>query len=287
MEVGELINAFAASVTQDDFCDGQKTKPTNWKSRINQWGSKGGCSGKNLYESLRKWDGKNVGYLGGPDAFVSKPAGTGYKWDLNKVDDDHFPIQAHHLIPKNFLPDQPICGFLAKKYTKLPKYQLEADTDYSNDHANNGYCMPYATPLAEWKQAGTDNDAKLIVAFSVMEQTKRQLHQGSHRERPYVEDPADPDEEQKIHPGGYLNAVKKYLNAVLTATMAHVDTCTICKPSKSKKDVQPLGATVEHVDQVSGIIKLLVDANRIFTSEPAYPLWNDESRKIKRPKWLT
>jgi len=183
MEVGELINAFAASVTQDDFCDGQKTKPTNWKSRINQWGSKGGCSGKNLYESLRKWDGKNVGYLGGPDAFVSKPAGTGYKWDLNKVDDDHFPIQAHHLIPKNFLPDQPICGFLAKKYTKLPKYQLEADTDYSNDHANNGYCMPYATPLAEWKQAGTDNDAKLIVAFSVMEQTKRQLHQGSHRER--------------------------------------------------------------------------------------------------------
>ena len=288
METGETISAaFQKGLEKDPFCDGEKSDPTNWQARINQWGSKGGCTGKNLYDSLRKWNGKKTGFLSGPQPYVAKPSGSGFKWDFGKVDEDHFPIQAHHLIPKNFLPDHPVCTFLAKKYTKHPKYKLTADTEYSNDHAHNGYCMPYATPLAEWKEAGSNDSYKLGISFSMMEETGRQLHQGSHREGPYDGPPdADPDEEASIHPSGYLNAVRKYLNAVLSVTEDHVDECTICKPSDSKKDVQPIAATVEHMDQVSGIIKLLVDANRIFVSEPASLWLKSRPGKLVRPQWL-
>jgi hypothetical protein len=279
VEIGETIfKAFQKSLDKDPFCDGEKSDPTNWQARINQWGSKGGCSGKNLYDSLRKWNGKKTGFLSGPPPYIAKPSRTGFKWDFSKVDEDHFPIQAHH---------HGVCTFLAQKYTKHPKYRLTADTEYSNDHAHNGYCLPYATPLTEWKEAGGNDSLKLDITFIMMEETGRQLHQGSHREGPYDGDPGDdPDEEAKIHPSGYLNAVRKYLNAVLSVTEDHVDTCPICKPNDSKKDINPIAATVKHVDQVSGIIKLLVDANRIFISEPAFIWLKSHPGKLVRPQWL-
>lgn len=286
MDIGEQVaTAFDSVLASEKHCGGKKSNSTTWKSRINDWGTNKGCSGTRLYTLMEKDKGKNQGYLGPPTAFVAKPGVTGYKWYFNKLSSTHFPIQAHHLIPKNHLPDHPVCTFLAKGYTKSKKYQLTADTFYDTDHANNGYCLPYATPLADWKAAGGDDDVKQIIAFEVMEATGRQLHQGSHRAAAY-DGPIDDDEEAKIHPDGYLNTVSKYLKLVQGAAQKHVDTCTICKPSKQKKDIQPIEAVVRHMDQVSGIIKLLIDANRIFVSEPAWLWWNDRRKKLPLPKWL-
>jgi len=285
MEVNELVGAFEKSVGQDEQCNGKKSAPAGWKARINVWGTNKDCSGKRLYDRMSKDKNKSQGYLGPPEAFVAKPGVVAYPWDLNKITRAHFPVQAHHVIPKNHLPDHPVCTFLAKGYTKNKKYQLTDDTYYDTDHANNGYCMPYATPLAEWRRAGGDDEAKRCIAFEVMELSGRQLHQGSHRAGPY-DDPLDAEEEADIHPGGYLDTIDQFLDVVQSGAQAHVDTCSVCKPDKSKRDIQPVDGVVHHVDQVSGLIKLLVDANRIFVSEPAHLWLSDRQTKISKPQWV-
>ncbi len=286
MEIGEPIGVFMPHLNKDDFCE-DKTTPanTNWQSRINKVGSKGGqCSGTNLYESMEKYAKQKLGYLGPPTAFVKKTKGI--SWDLYSIKKDQFPIQAHHLIPKNHLPDHPVCAFLAKKY-KDDKYELTADTQYSCDHSNNGYCMPYATPTADWRKAGGNDDLKKVICFEVMDLTGRQLHQGSHRGAPPEVDPPVPDEQNAIHDDDYLNKVTFYLNAVYHAAKKHADACRVCKKDKKKKEVQPINATVRHVDQVSGIIKLLIDANWIFVSEVAELWWSEKrSPKLTKPKWI-
>jgi hypothetical protein len=284
VELGELIAAFDVHLDKDKAaCPTADPNAGSWKARINEWGSMQDCSGTRLYKSMEGQGKPSFGFLGGPDAYIAKKS---VAWALGNVDSSQFPIQAHHLIPKNHLPEHEVCTFLAKKYTKNKKYQLTSDTPYDTDHAHNGYCMPYATPLSDWKKASGDDDVKLAICFDVMDSTGRQLHQGSHKARPYVEDPADPDEESKVHPCGYLNVVDRYLLAVHDAALKHADLCRICKPSKSKADVEPREQTVEHVDQASGIIKLLVDANRTFVSEPAFIWWEDHAKKIKKPKWM-
>jgi hypothetical protein len=291
MELKELIAAFIGHLDKDEFCKNQPTDPKQWKARINDGvGKAGTCSAKRLYSALKTAGEKvppDFGYLGPPTAYVAKQ-GKGFKWWIAKVKPHMFPIQAHHIIPKNYLPEQPVCTFLAQNYKKHKKYQLTGDTPYDNDHANNGYCMPYATPMAEWKDAGSNESLKLDICYQVMEEAQRQLHQGSHRARPYEEDPSDPDEEAKIHPTGYLNTVKRYLALVSDAASNHVETCSTCKQDSSgeKTKIQPIEATVRHVDQVSGIIKLLIDANRIFVSEPADLYYKSKKKPLVRPHWL-
>ncbi len=286
MDIGESVNvALEKLLANDKACSGQEEKPANFAARINKWGTKTDCSGTRLYNQMLRDRDIKQGYLGPPKAFVSKPSIGGYKWYFDKLSPSSFPVQAHHLIPKNYLPDHPVCAFLAKKDTRNKKFQLVSDTDYDTDHPNNGYCMPYATPLADWKSAGGDDSLKLTICFEVMEITGRQLHQGSHRAAAY-DGPVDDDEEAKIHPDGYLNTVKKYLGLILGAAMKHVSVCSVCKPSKEKKEINPRMETVRHMDMVSGIIKLLVDANRIFVSEPAHIWWHDKRLHSKLPKWL-
>ena len=285
MDIGELVAAFEVNVDKDEHCGGAKSDPTNWKSRINDWGTLKNCSVTRLYGCMEKDKDKKQGFLGRPIAFVAKPGVPGYKWYFEKLGPTHFPVQAHHLIPKNHLPNHAVCTFLAKSCTKSKKYQLTADTFYDTDHANNGYCLPYATPLVDWKSAGDNDSLKLTIAFEVMETTNRQLHQGSHRAAPY-DGPIDDDEEAKIHPTGYLNAVTKYLKIVQGCAQKHVNGCSVCKPNNEKKDIQPIQAVVRHMDQVSGIIKLLIDANRIFISEPAHIWWQDRKKNLARPRWL-
>ena len=286
MEIGEPIGVFKPHLAKDEFCENKKTPDdTNWQSRINKVGSKGGqCTGTNLYESMEKYAKKKLGFLGPPTPFIKKKKDI--EWDLYSINKEQFPIQAHHLIPKNHLPDHPVCTFLAKKYNN-PKYKLTKDTQYSCDHSNNGYCMPYATPTLDWKKAGGNDDLKRIIAFEVMDLTGRQLHQGSHKGRPPEKEPAVPDEEAAIHAEEYLSRVTIYLNAVYHAAKNHVDGCDVCKPDDKKKEVQPINATVRHVDQVSGIIKLLIDANWIFVSEVADLWWSDKrSKKLTKPTWM-
>src|SRR5262249_31046094 len=149
----------------------------SWSAKINKWGSQKGCSGTALYSHM---EGNKPDFFGA-DAFVAKSPGL--KWKLEHVNRKRFPVQAHHLIPKNHLPEHPVCTFLAKGYKQHEEYQLIADTDYNTDHTNNGYCLPYATPLAEWK--GASDAKKKDLCSKVMIKTGRQLHQGSHRAEPY------------------------------------------------------------------------------------------------------
>lgn len=281
MEVGELVSAFISLLDKEPYCDNKAPKSKDWKARVNKWGIEKNCSGTRLYEQMEK--STTWGYLGGPTPFVAKSSPP---WNLAKCTTEQFPIQAHHLIPKNYLPDHPVCAFLAEGYTKNRRFKLTADTPYDTDHAHNGYCMPYATPLAEWKDAGSDQNQKLQVAFDVMEKTQRQLHQGSHRTAAYSEAPVADAEEASIHKGGYLNRVKQFLNAVFAGAVNHANQCSICKPDKDKRDIEPVESMCRHMDQVSGLIKLIVDANHEFVSEVAYLKWKADKENIVKPDWM-
>jgi hypothetical protein len=286
MDIGELVAVFVPPQTTEEYCKDEESKSQGWKSRINQWGSEQNCSANRLYTGMEGAVGKKEGFLGPPAAFVSKPAAVGYAWSLSLCQPDRFPLQAHHIIPKNHLPTHGVCAFLAKRYKKHLKIQLTEDTYYDTDHANNGYCMPYATPLKEWKQAKKD-DEKLAITFLVMDKTGRQLHQGSHRAGPYQDSPVA-EEEEGIHAQGvgYLSTVNLFLNAVHDGAETHVTGCATCKPDSAKRDIQPLEAVVRHLDQVAGLVKLLADANRIFVSKPAYLHLGPKRRDIEIPKWL-
>jgi len=294
MEIGEAVAvAFTAVNEADPKCD-NKPDTKDWQAKLNQWGSQQGCSGTALYKNMKKDRKKDQGYLAPPKAFVFKPP-PGKKWKLAGVSPQKFPVQAHHIIPKNHLPDHSVCAFLAKKYTSHDKYQLTADAPYNTDHANNGYCLPYATPLAEWKKVGKGPDAepwKLNICFDVMKQTRRQLHQGSHRVEPY-DGPIADDEEQGIHEVGYLTAVNELLDIVQDGAQEHVANCKICNSGQKqggKIKLLPREAVVHHMDQVSGIVKLLIDANRTFISEPA-SLFGETifgvTEELPLPKWLS
>lgn len=288
MEVGELVSEFTGSVAQDEECPKDKPADPGWKARINEWGSDPKkCSGTELYKFMKMdKDNDSPGFLRGLKPFVAKPGTSGYAWKLDACSREHFPIQAHHLIPKNHLPSHGVCAFLAKKYSKNPAYKLASDTDYNTDHSFNGYCLPYATPLAEWKGAGSDDDKKLDLVGRVMDRTGRQLHQGSHRAAPY-EDPQEAEEEDNIHRNdklGYLDRVSSLLDVIMDAAITHAMVCGVCK--EKKKDLPPRERVVTHMHQVSGIVKLLVDANRIFVSEASFIHLRKHSLDIPRPDWL-
>lgn len=284
MEIGELVSVLISSQMTDPYCDGKDSTGQGWKAKVNKWGSVQNCSGTQLYSNMAGQK-EDTGFLGPPQAFIAKqPPPSG--WTKADISSRKFPIQAHHIIPKNHLPKHPVCTFLAKDYTQHDTYQLKEDSPYDTDHANNGYCLPYATPLAEWKKAKGDGDKKLKLCFYVMAKTRRQLHQGSHRAEPY-ESVAD-DEEAEIHVEGYLSTVDLLLEAVQVSMEDHLDTCKICKKKKSggKIEIQPLEAVVKHVDQVSGIVKLLVDANVTFISEPAFLYGKHKQTDPELPDWL-
>ncbi|MHB8813465.1 MAG: hypothetical protein ACYDAE_09360 [Steroidobacteraceae bacterium] len=284
MEIGELVSALMSKNATDPYCDGKKNEKKGWKAKINKWGSVQNCSGTQLYSNM-SGQKKDTGFLGPPNAFVAKkPPADG--WAKAHISPSRFPIQAHHIIPKNHLPTHPVCTFLAAGYTQHATYQLTEDTPYDTDHANNGYCLPYATPLAEWKKARGDDAEKLKLCFFVMRKTRRQLHQGSHKAAPY--DTVADDEEPEIHIEGYLSAVNIFLEAVQVSMEDHLEECNVCKKKKSggKIEIQPVPAVVRHMDQVSGIIKLLVDANITFISEPASLWGKDKQVEPDLPDWL-
>jgi hypothetical protein len=285
-EVAEpvLVGMFEELVGQDEKCT-KKDKSPGWKARINQWGSNQDCDADRLYKNMES-KRSDRGYRSGKEPFVKKQ-GSGFSWNLGKCDEEHFPLQAHHMIPKNHLPTHGVCAFLAKKYNKDKKFKLKEDTFYDNDHAYNGYCLPYATPLKEWTKAKKP-EAKDQVTFELMNKTKRQLHQGSHKEQQYAPESDKAEEESGIHEEdpGYLQKVDQLLDLIQTAAGLHTNSCQICKPNENKKEINPRESVVRHVDQVSGLIKLLMDANRIFVSERAFLYFHQKKVGLEAPSWL-
>ncbi len=285
MEIGELVTKFEAHTQDDEECKEEDAKPKSWKAHINKWGTSGKkCTAVQLYKSMTSLKANRTGYLAGPIPWTAKFPGR--KWEMSQIDTKSFPLQAHHLIPKNHLPSHPVCSYLAKKCKMDDTVELVADTPYDTDHAHNGYCMPYATPLKEWKKASSDND-KFAVAYMVMTKSRRQLHQGSHRAGAY-EDPPRAHEEPLIHTvPGYLDTIDKLLSAVADAAFMHSTNCPICKKEKKGKfQILPRESVVVHMDQVSGIVKTLVDANRIFISKLAHNHWSKRPKRVTKPSWL-
>jgi hypothetical protein len=288
MDIGEAVGIAITAVgkEKDPTCDG-KDSPKDWKSRVNVYNSQEDCTGTRLYENMEadRDDHKSKG-LG---VVPKKIAGTA--WSIALCTEEFFPVQAHHLIPKNYLPKHKVCVWLAKKYDKDDKYQLAEgwDSPYDTDDADNGYCMPYATPLVEW---GGNAAKKTYVAFQVMDKTKVQLHQGSHAAvldpkklemmagesiAPEIVDvPAgagsDEFEQANIHSPGYLSKIKLLLNAVHSKARGHVEKCEVCKKEEKggKIWVQPLESVATLMHQVSKIIKILVAANVMHVSGYAY-----------------
>lgn len=286
MEMGEAValNVAKFASEKDPTCSKNDRDP-GWTSKLNEHGTNKGCSGKSLYNNM--WADR-VAHLSAGLGVVP-PRGEETEWSLANVTPERFPVQAHHLIPKNFLPDHRVCVWLAKGYSRNAEYQLRYDSGYSNDHANNGYCMPYATPMAEWKHGSMSHTD---VAFAVMDATEIQLHQGSHAEvlnarnleeisgrpvSPQVRDlPRDGASceytEANSHYPGYLDRVGRLLNVVDAKALQHASTCEVCRARSKgdKKHVLPTKGVTELMDRASKIIKVLIDTNVAHVSGYAY-----------------
>jgi hypothetical protein len=282
---GVLVKLFQDLVNKEEKCT-KKDAKNGWEARINQWGTNTDCDADRLYRNmLNKPANKpaEIDYRSGKEPFVKKSSIS----VLNKCDESHFPLQAHHIIPKNHLPTHSVCAFLAKKFSKNKEFKLKEDTYFDTDHAFNGYCLPYASALKEWDKARTA-DAKDHVAFKLMSQTKRQLHQGSHKEKQYSPESEIAEEELGIHDEvpGYLSKVNRLLEVVKSGAELHVKVCEVCKPNQDKKEINPRENVVRHVYQVSGLLKVLMDSNKIFVSERAFIYFQKTKIALEAPEWL-
>lgn len=293
MELGEAVAIGLGVLSSDEpTCQHQEKKDKyGWKARVNGLGADSKkCSGSNLYEEEPHgmWPRKDEHASKKSLGVVPKKESNAH-WasvGLAGVSETEFPLQAHHLIPKNFLPDHPVCVFLCQKWTKDKLFQLSEDTEYNTDHANNGYAMPDALRLKEWKAAKNAAD-RCGVAFRVMQKTKVQLHQGSHASELDPEKirdilrsgmmpgvtPAsgsgdsDDFEDAQIHDDGYLNQIEEWLNAVAVRIEDHVRSCTEgCKKQESggKTIVRPLKDSVRLMNQVSYITKVFLQMNLLY-----------------------
>ena len=253
MELAEAVAAIMDVMRQDAFCDGEKASNHGWSARIDGYGET--PTPERLFDNMKA--------AGVP--VPAKPRQIGERWDLNDCDKSKFPFQSHHLIPKKHLPTHAVCVWLTAKWTKDPKYKLTEDTNFDTDHARNGYFMPFASNLAQWKNA---SDAqKDVICDTLMAKTGIQLHQGSHTAEKYA------DEVEDIETGGYLTTVDSFLTLVRAQAFIHYRMCTVCKAPGGKTEVQPLPSVVNHVYRVAELLKALIQSNRIFVSARAAARW--------------
>jgi hypothetical protein len=286
MDMGEAIGVAIAAQAKDPTCEHEKEEDQGWTSRVNKYNSKGAsCTGTRLYEHMLEHKKEHIKKsLGNVPEKV-----PGKKWSLINVNPEEFPIQAHHLIPKNHLHTHPVTAWLAIKFKKNKKYELLYDSKYDTDHHHNGYCMPYSSPLTEWSG---DYNVKFLLSCEVMDRTGIQVHQGSHPLKFDEKDinkkikvpklpikdteggaDSDKDEMDEIETAGYLDKVDELLEAVHDKVLAHLNTCTDkCKQEKQgKKDlILPLSSVADMMDEVSYILKVLIDSRVIYVSWYAY-----------------
>jgi len=266
-DIGEAVAVFSAATENEieNYCDGKESESTSWKVRISGLGGDEPTPAR-LLKSMEK-HGEDI-----PDKKLIKKIDG--KWDIESCSANNFPFQTHHLIPKKYLPEHPVCVWLTTKWTQNRRYQLIADSNYDTDHANNGYCMPFVSSTYQWKLktwvasngklASNEEEVQNLVSQDMMEKTGIQLHQGSHSETSFGEEVED------IESKGYLETVKDYLDLVSRRAMVHIKKCEICKGDGGKPNVQPLDSIVNHMDMVSNILKLKLVANEIFVSKRAY-----------------
>lgn len=160
-----------------------------------------------------------------------------------------WPHQAHHLIPWQQLKKHRAAHLLAKK-----KNHLTDDANYSVNHGNNGFFMPYASDLNEW----TSLQRKQVLAEKLMNLVGIQLHQSRHSMMAYI-----------CADDGYKARVEKYLNIIHKESLRHYDVCSECKKHMSGNKWPPRKAVVRFVDKASRLLKSDIKYNRIFVSKRA------------------
>lgn len=245
----------------DNYCDGVKhAAPQTGPNLID--GLTGTPTPKNLLKNMRKHN-----LRGGSPLIPKLPPrnAKSKRWDIEQCNPTTYPWQTHHLIPKKFLPKQPVCVWLTAKWDQDPEYQLEKDTRYSTDHANNGYCLPFASTSHQWKCALNDTE-KSAAAELLMKNTGRQLHQGNHDTQDFGEQ--EVDDGTGVEPKQYLGAIEQLLLRIHESVLDHTDSCNACK-SSGKRMIQPLHRVVDQIDRVSLITQLRIDANKVFVSTRA------------------
>lgn len=195
---------------------------------------------------------------------VRKPAPPldGGRLRLTRCDRDSFPAQAHHLIPKDHLPRHGVCAFLSAKYTHNPGVRLEGDTAYETDDHRNGYFLPYASPLVEWRDH-RKTPGEELVAFELMRRTERQIHEGPHSAVDFVDD-------DSLVTDGYLAAVDKLLRMIQGRAWRHAVFCRVCCPSPARPlKLPPPRWVAGAMHDASACLATMIQSDRIFVSRRA------------------
>jgi hypothetical protein len=250
MEINEEVAKLEAA-TKDSLCK-HKDEPEkrNWKCRI----------------------GKDVGDLPKPSAarlrhnMGKEPYPKSTKWKLSDCNPNHFPPEYHHLIPKNHLPDHPVCVWLAQKAGN-GEWQLTGSTTYDTDAADNGVALPNATPTTEWKKAAGKPIKENEICEMMMDLTGMQLHQGNHTYDDYDEG----DDNNELKAPGYLGAVDELLDVIDGQALTHYKGCPYCCKNSESKPIQahPLERIVASMHHASTIMEHIIKTNKRFVSQRA------------------
>lgn len=272
MEVTEAVAALTTVLDASPWCDDKKNPNPGWKVVIHDI-KQGVGDPEVLRQNLVKAGTKEP----------AKPPALDDGWHLFKCGPSTYPFQSHHLIPEKQLPDHPVTVWLTDSPKKEhDEYVLSSDTPYDTNGAKNGYFMPFAATTHQWVNASTPA-RRAALCFEMMRLTTIQLHQGPHSFKDYAKDKG---EVLDIETPGYKAQVKDFLDLIASRTANHVKKCEVCKSQASPKiKVQPLEATVHHMNEASGLLRQLVDSWRIFVSERAFNYFvaHQKKRQIVHP----
>lgn len=170
-----------------------------------------------------------------------------------------WPSQAHHLIPHLTLKGHAVAQWLKKGS------RLYADTNYDVDHKNNGFWMPYASGLREWKQGARTAAQKARnrdLMFKVMRLANIQLHQGRH----------SGSQRYGIGVDSYKGRVSAYLKKIKNHSVSHYAgpmACKECSTGAKKGKYPPRANSVAYVDRASALIANDIRRCLIFVSQIA------------------
>ncbi len=262
-----------AGIDQEDAkCNPEKLETKNWKAVID--GIKGGEGSASTLLSNMKEAGYSV-----PE-YPDRISGLG---DLFACRSSVFPCQSHHLIPEKQLPDLKVTGWLTdspKSKCKLDDYKLTGDTNYDTNGAENGYFMPFASTTYQWNKTASVA-LKNKICFEMMRLTGIQLHQGRHSSSKDYSEDLDVEE---FAP--YKKQVKTFLDEVEFEIASHIKGCDICKKN-GPEEIPPLQAAVAMVNQVSSLLRVLLQRGTIVVSARAGAYRNKyapEGKGFKHPK---
>lgn len=118
--------------------------------------------------------------------------------------------------------------------------------------------MPFASTTYQWDKSVPLRNR---ICFEMMRLTKMQLHQGPHsKTKDYGEDP----DAEEFSP--YKEQVELFLDEIHRQVTTHVDLCLDTCQKSGKEKIPPLASTVSMIEQVSFLLKVLLQRGKIVVS---------------------